>query len=252
MNKALLVICMIGLSYIESGCSIMAPQYSASIENVQKLKDGGNIAAKVGKFDSSTDQTNANPISLRGMSLLSPYENSYAVYLVEAIKQELALAGKMNLGTDIEISGVLLKNDIDASGFSTATGNIEARFVVKKGEAILYSQVKTIHSEWESSLAGMVAIPRAQQEYPQLVQRLLAALYDDQAFLRALKSSQKAASQTMSTQTNEEKLKELKLLGFKFEVQRLTRRIPDWVSGIQVVFWDGCSIASLPCLSPVV
>ena len=34
---------------------------------------------------------------------------------------------------------------------------------------------------------GGVAIPRAQQEYPRLVQRLLAILYSDQSFLDALK-----------------------------------------------------------------
>jgi len=175
------------LGTVASGCSMMAPQYSASIENVQKLKEGGSISAKVGKFDSNPDRANANPISLRGASLMSPYENSYAVYLVEAIKQELALAGKMNPDVDIEISGVLLKNDMDASGFSTATGDIEAKFIVKKGERILYSKIKTIHHEWESSFAGAVAVPRAQQEYPRLVQLLLAALYSDQDFLLALK-----------------------------------------------------------------
>lgn len=187
MRRVAMLILVTLLVTMVSGCSMMAPQYSASIENVQKLKDGGNIAAKVGKFDSNADQANANPISLRGASLMSPYENSYAVYLVEAIKQELALAGKMNPNVDIEISGVLLKNDIDASGFSTATGDIEAKFIVKKGERVLYSQIKTIHHEWESSFAGAVAVPRAQQEYPRLVQRLLAALYADQDFILALK-----------------------------------------------------------------
>jgi hypothetical protein len=170
-----------------SGCSSVAPQYSASIENVQKLKDAGNIAAKVGKFDTDPGRGNANPISLRGSSLLSPYENSYATYLAEAIKQELALAGKLNPGTDIEISGMLLKNDIDASGFSTAIGDIEARFIVKRGGAELYNRVKAVHYEWESSFAGAVAIPRARQEYPHLVQRLLAELDTDQTFLEALK-----------------------------------------------------------------
>jgi hypothetical protein len=178
---------MVLLGTALGGCSMMAPQYSASIENVQKLKDAGIASARVGKFDSSPDRANANPISLRGSSLQSPYESSYAAYLAEAIKQELSLAGKLAAGTDIEISGALLKNDIDASGFSTATGDIEARFVVKKGEAVRYDQLKTIHYDWDSSFAGAVAIPRAQQEYPRMVQRLLAELYNDQNFIQALK-----------------------------------------------------------------
>lgn len=187
MHRTVQLSLVVLIGILGSGCSLMAPQYSASIDNVQKLKGAGDFTAKVGKFDSSADRANANPISLRGSALSSPYDNSYATYLAESIKQELSLAGKLNPGTDIEISGVLLKNDIDTSGINIATGDIEARFVVKKGDATRYSQVKTVRYEWESSFLGAVAIPRAQQEYPQLVQRLLAALYADQSFLDALR-----------------------------------------------------------------
>ena len=182
---------IIGFSFLFAimgiGCSLMAPQYSASLENVQKLKDAGDYTAKVGEFGSKQDPANANPISLRGSSLSSPYEGSYASYLAEAIKQELALAGKLSSGAHVEVSGVLLKNDIHAAGFSMAYGDIEARFVVKKGGQVRYDQVKSIHYEWESSFAGSIAIPRAQQEYPGLVQKLLATLYVDLSFLQALK-----------------------------------------------------------------
>ena len=115
---------------------MMAPQYSASIENVQKLKDAGNYTAQVGNFESSPEKGNSNPISLRGSSLNSPYMNSFANYLGEAIKQELTLAGRLKSGADVDISGVLMKNDIDASGISTATGDVAARFVVKKGGGV--------------------------------------------------------------------------------------------------------------------
>ena len=142
---------------------------------------------KIGTFDSDKNPVNANPISLRGSSLVSPYNDSYASYLGEAIKQELTLAGKLNTGAEVEISGVLLKNDIDATGFSVAHGNIEARFVVQKAGKVRYDQMKSIRHEWESSFVGAIAIPRAQQEYPNLVQKLLAALYEDQSFLQALK-----------------------------------------------------------------
>jgi hypothetical protein len=165
----------------------MAPQYSASIDNVQKLKDAGNYTAKVGDFASSKDKGNVNPISLRGSTLSSPYESSYSKYLAEALKQELSLANKFAPNADVEVSGTLMKNDIDASGFSTGSGGIEARFVVKKSGQILYDQVKSVHQEWPSSFAGAVAIPRAIQEYSNLVQKLLTSLYADNAFLDALK-----------------------------------------------------------------
>jgi hypothetical protein len=174
------------LGILGTGCSMVAPKYSASIENVQKLKDGGNYTAKVGTFTSKSDPANANPISMRGSSLASPYEESYANYLAEAIKSELVLAGKLAPGSNVEISGVLLKNDIDA-GMSVGTGDIQARFLVKRDGQIRYDQVKTAQNKWESSFAAAVALPRAVQEYPRMVQALLSELYTDKAFLQALK-----------------------------------------------------------------
>jgi hypothetical protein len=170
-----------------TGCSMMAPTYSASIPNVQKLKDAGDIKAKVGAFDSAKDPANANPISIRGSSLNSPYNSSYSDYLAAAIRQELEMAGKLSATSDIEISGTLLKNDLDASGFSTGYGTIEARFIVKKGPQVRYDKVKAAKTQWDSSFVGAVAIPKAQQEYSNLVQQLLIVLYGDQEFTQALK-----------------------------------------------------------------
>lgn len=175
------------LGLLGSGCTIMAPQYSASIENVQKLKDGGNYTAKVGEFTSMNAAGKDQHISLRGSSLVSPYQGSYASYLAESIKLELIMAGKMTPGANVEISGVLLKNNMNITGFSQGLGDIEARFVVKQNGQVRYDKIKSVHNEWESSFAGSIAIPRAVQEYPRLVQALLNALYADNDFLQALK-----------------------------------------------------------------
>lgn len=187
MMQSIRIFAVAALVALASGCSLTAPQYSASLTNVQALKDAGAFSAKVGEFSSTKDPANANPISIRGSSLTSPYSESYALYLAEAIKQELSLAGKLSSAADVEISGILQKNDLDASGFSKGIGIMEARFVVKKSGQVRYDQVKLVNSEWESSFAGAVAIPKAQQEYPTLVQKLLAMLYADVAFIKALK-----------------------------------------------------------------
>ena len=87
----------------------------------------------------------------------------------------------------MEISGDLLKNDIDATGFSVATGDVGARFVVKKGDQVRYDKVKTIHHQWDSSFAGAIAIPVPSKPTPVWCRRLLAALYADAEFIQALK-----------------------------------------------------------------
>jgi hypothetical protein len=187
MNRGILgLLCLVTIT-LSSGCSMMAPRYSASISNVQQIKDAETQKVKVGTFSSTPGKGNANPISLRGSSLASPYESSYAKYIAEALRQDLELAGKLAADAQIEISGALQTNDINIPAMSSGTGDLEARFVVKRAGETKYDQVKTIHDTWDSSFVGAVAIPRAQEHYPVMVQKLLAELYADPAFVSALK-----------------------------------------------------------------
>jgi len=59
--------------------------------------------------------------------------------------------------------------------------------VITRGGQTRYDQVKSIHDEWDSSFVGAIAIPRAQERYPIMVQKLLSELFTDPAFLQAVK-----------------------------------------------------------------
>lgn len=172
---------------LSTGCSMMAPQYSASIENVQTLKNSGETKLSVGQFTSTPGPGNTYPISIRGSSMSSPYSNSYGAYVAEAIKQELTLANRYTPTGNLDVSGVLLKNDIDAAGFNVGHVTVEARFVVKRNGATTYDQVKSVKQQFPSSFAGAVAIPKAIQEYNFAVQKLLGLVYEDKAFADAIK-----------------------------------------------------------------
>jgi hypothetical protein len=187
MRRIITVCLALAVAMFGTGCSMMAPQYTASLDNVQALKDSGTYTAKVGSFESSKDKANANPISVRGSSMVSPYQGSYANYVAEAIKQELSLARKLSPDASVEILGTVLKNDVDASGITTGFAEIEARFIVRRSDQIRYDKVKSVRHEFPSSFAGAVAIPRAVQEYPVAIQKLLTSLYSDKAFIDALK-----------------------------------------------------------------
>lgn len=167
-----------------TGCSLVAPKYTASFTNIQELKNAGDIQPKVGTF---TGEIAKKSINLRGSSLSSPYNGSYANYLSEALVQELTLAGKLKPNSNIEISGQLLQNNLLTGLTGLGQGVIQAQFVVKKDGVVKYNQVKTANTNWPTSFVGAVAIPRAQQEYPNLVQALLLQLYTDKSFLNALK-----------------------------------------------------------------
>jgi len=168
-----------------SACTTLAPKYTSMPANVTQLKDAGADAIKVGAFQAGNESVNS--LTIRGGSYVSPYEGSYVNYLKEALRQELDDARLLNPAANIEIDGILVRNELNAAGFSTADAVIEARFTVKRGGQIRYDQVKSAKYEWESSFVGAVAVPRAQQNYPVVVQKLLASLYSDPAFLAAIK-----------------------------------------------------------------
>lgn len=173
------------LGFILSGCSVVAPPYPPSLDNVQTLRNSGAAPTRVGTFTESGPGVK-HPMSLRANSLESPYGGTWSAYLAEAVTRELTMAGKLSPTADVVISGTLLRNEIDPA-IVTASGDVSARFVVKKGETVRYDQVKSAHREWDSSFAAAVAIPKAVSEYGYTVQALLATLYADPAFLDALK-----------------------------------------------------------------
>jgi hypothetical protein len=187
MYHAAKLACVLACSIVATGCSTMAPSYSASLSNVEQLKADSEFTAKVGAFTADPGQAHDDGISLRGTEMKSPVNGSYASYLAEALKQELSVARKLAPDAEIEVSGILLKNDVDVGSFSTGHGDIQARFIIKRGGVVRYDATKSQHSEWDSSFVGAVAIPKGMQAYPSLVQGLLGQLYADPAFVAAVK-----------------------------------------------------------------
>jgi hypothetical protein len=170
-----------------AGCATQAPPYQPSIDNVELLKKSVAQPVKLGSFTVQAGATGGTSIGLRGSSMASPVEGNYAAYLADALRKELLLAGKLDPRSGIEIGGELLKNDIAAGGISTNSGEIEARFVVRRDNQLRYEAVHRATANWESSLAGAVAIPRAMQQYPLLVQQLLGQLLGDSRFQAAIR-----------------------------------------------------------------
>lgn len=179
---------MSAIATISSGCSVMGPPYSPSPKNVQSLRDGGKYTVRVAEFGSQPGEQNENPLSIRGNTINSPYYGSYAGYLSEALRQELAMAGKWSQSAETSVTGTVLTNTVHVPPSSTGTIDIKVRFAVLRDSRKPYEQEKSVHHEFPSEFAGPVAIPRAIQEYQFAVHKLLAELYRDQAFIAALKS----------------------------------------------------------------
>ena len=186
-RRTALLAAMLVTAALASGCAIQATVYQPSIANVEQLKKLDPPPIKVGAFQVKPGAEGGSSISLRGNPMQSPVGGDYAAYLADALRQELVLAGKFKPDAGIDVRGELLKNDIAAGGFSTNSGEIEARFIVLRGNEERYNNVLRASDSWESSFIGAVAIPKAQQQYPVLVQKLLAALFGDARFQAAIR-----------------------------------------------------------------
>ena len=164
------------------GCAGPAPHYAPSIDNVEMLKKSGMDPIKTGTVSVAPELKTGQSISIRANTMVSGVGNHYGDYLASALRQELELAKLYNAQSDAEVSGTLLRNDISAGGFSTNSGEIAARFVVKRGNQVRFDKVLQVQHEWEGSFAGAVAIPRAANNYPVMVQKLIGRLLADADF----------------------------------------------------------------------
>jgi hypothetical protein len=171
---------------LAAGCAMQAPPYQPALDNVEILKKNASPAA-LGSFTVQAGGEGVVSIGLRGSPMRSPVGNDYAAYLANALSQELQLAGKLDPKSKIVITGLLLKNDIAAGGISTNSGEIEAQFTVLNDGQERYRATHKAQMSWDSSFIGAVAIPRAQQQYPLMVQKLLGQLMADARFQAALK-----------------------------------------------------------------
>lgn len=169
------------------GCAGPAPNYVPSVENVERLKKIEASAAKVGAFVPKAGMPNADSMGLRASSMVSPVGKNYGDYLAAALRTELEMARLYDPAAPIEVFGTLLHNNINAGGIRTNDGQLEAQFVVKYDAEVRYDKIKKITREWEGSFAGAVAIPQAANNYPLMVQQLLAELFTDPDFVLAVK-----------------------------------------------------------------
>lgn len=177
----------VALSCVLTACaSVDAAKYSPSVDNLQTLKSAGTVEARIKPFDAPETHDNPYPIHLRAARMHSPVGDSFGTYLSNALEQDFAVVGDLSPDAKIEVGGVLLKNDIDASGLAQGEGTISARFIVHRGSDTVYDSVKTATGNWDSSFVGVVAINNATAAYPQIVQTLLAKLYADPVFMKAI------------------------------------------------------------------
>lgn len=188
ISRATRLVAMLLASLFIAGCAGPAPHYAPSIDNVEAFKKSGIAPSNIGTVTVAADLPGGKILSLRANTMVSPVGANFGDYIAMALRQELELAKLFYAQSGLEISGALLRNNIDAGGISSNEGQIEARFVVKRGGQVRFDKVKRIEHKWESSFAGAVAIPLAANNYPVMVQKLIGSLLADPEFIQSLRN----------------------------------------------------------------
>lgn len=180
--------CLVVSACFISGCSTFSvPKYEPSIVNAGALLADRTVQVRVGAFSVvEQDADKPNQFTIDDSSS-SPRGESYVEFLRDAVRQEMRIAGILSENADVEISGVLLKNEIDTSGANSGFADLAARFTVRKQGVARYEKIKSARREWRSPLGGLVPVVMAHRNYSAVVQQLLNSLYNDPEFQQVLK-----------------------------------------------------------------
>lgn len=170
-----------------TGCAGPAPNYSASIDNVETLKKSGAQPLRTGAITPAPDLKTAASIGIRAATMVSGTGSHFGDYLASALRQELELAKLYDPRSDVEIAGTLIQNDINAGGITTNDGVIEARLRVIRQGQVRFDKQKLVRHEWPGAFAGSTAVPNAANNYPIMVQKLISQFVQDPDFQQALR-----------------------------------------------------------------
>lgn len=181
--KQILVLSILILTI--SGCSIKGHKYKADFNSINELKDANLKSMNIQKDTLNNDKN--EQVSLRAMNMTSPYGGSFSKYLEISLEEQLKQSSLYDDKSSIKISTILLKNDVDISGFSIGEANLSAQFIVTINNNKMYKKIHTIHYEWDSSFIGQIAIENALANYPIAMQHLINKFMQDKELIELIK-----------------------------------------------------------------
>lgn len=166
-----------------TACGQVPLSYSPTVGNLEALRAANIAPVSVGVFSVAPDAAPAidKSVPARGMSVTSPNNNSFASFIKDALAQELRAAGRYDPQSGVVISGLLTKNELDAS-MGTGKAALAANFVVTRDGTRVYNKVLEEKADWPSAFIGADAIPTAISQYTSLYKKLLGKLFGDNDF----------------------------------------------------------------------
>ena len=177
---------LISILFFITGCSFKGHEYKGDLNIVNDLNDRKLNQVDVVKI-SNDGIKNISSLPLRAVNMTSPYGNSFSDYLSSSLKSQLNLNNLYNSESNIKIDTKLLKNEVDIWGFSTASYDLSAQFIIRKDKTLLYDKVIQVRHEFPSHFVGQIAIENGMKNYPIAVKKLIVKFLNDEDALEILK-----------------------------------------------------------------
>lgn len=171
------------LCALVSGCGVTAPTYVTQAKSQSVLVNGKLKPATVGAFTARDPAfehltVRGNPLTLGSGTASNEVRH--------ALESELSQAGLLARTSGVQITGTLLKNELNGRGFAEGMADVSVEFVVTRDGRETFRGTKSKTNTWASSFVGAKAIPAAAQGYEQTIGDLVADLVADQSFQAAL------------------------------------------------------------------
>lgn len=160
-----------------AGCgSLPLPSYQASFVNQQSLSHLPPTATY--RVDSIGEPSSVQS-QIRAYRLTAPNGATWASYLRDGIRKELATSGNYAADADSAIKVTPLTVDV-ADGHA----HVSARFVVETEGQVTYDKVLHADGRWRTSIVGAIAIPAASTGASVAFQNLLGQFFSDRDFVK--------------------------------------------------------------------
>jgi hypothetical protein len=175
------------LSLAVAACgSVPLPQHQPSIEAIQAVRASGIVPLKVGAFarDPKMSAQQDKSITSRSVTVTSPDDGSFAVYLGNVLKTDLDSAGKLDPNSTSVVEGLLNVNEL-STGIGMGTGSLGAHFTLTRNGTAVFDKNLVVQQQWDGNFIGAVAIPDAINHYQSMYKELIDKLLSDEEFLKA-------------------------------------------------------------------
>lgn len=168
------------------GCVARLPPPGASIDQVLALRATTVVPVTVDPFLASGSAAHGDTgFAVRDMVIKPPKGQLWSGWLRDGLAAQFDAVGKLDPTSPVHIQGELLSNQ-GGENFDDGRARLSARFKVIREGKLVYDQVKTVRSEWNSSFIGLIAYMEAERQYSGLYAKLLDDLIADPAFKAAV------------------------------------------------------------------